>query len=291
MTTFKKIISFGGMATVIMVANLMRTALDRIIVGKWVGLAQVAVYGLAAQFTEYVITVILQGMNVLTPRFASLEGKNDRIQIKKLFRTSLQISSFLAFGFYMGAILFGEDLIVLWVGTEFVEAKYVLWILMTGFVLDLAQNPGVSLMFALNKHQLYAWTVTAEALAKILISVMLVSRYGMIGAALGTAVPMVITRILVQPVYVARMLDMSVVEYGKPIVLQMSIAAVMVAAVSPFTLLDMRSHTLTGVIGWMTAVSALYCAASLGFMHKDQRRIVRESVFRILIRRKAESLL
>jgi O-antigen/teichoic acid export membrane protein len=264
-----------------MVSNQMRTALDRIIVGKWVGISQVGVYGLAAQLLEYIMTVIIQGMNVLTPRFANLAGTNNRDEIRKIFKTSIRISAFMAFGFCLGALIFGEKLIVLWVGTEFIEAKYILWILTIGFAFDLAQNPGISLMFALNKHYLYASMIVVEAIAKIAISLLLVSKYGMVGVALGTALPMLVTRTLVQPVYVSRLLGMNLLEYGKPIVVQMIIAALIVGTVYYFNMMEPRGHTIADLIGSMVVVSLIYGAASVSVMEKDQKKIVFDRVLNI----------
>jgi O-antigen/teichoic acid export membrane protein len=280
--TFRKIVYFGGVATVIMIANQMRTALDRIIVGKWVGLAEVGVYAIAAQITEYIMTVVIQGMNVLTPRFASLKAVQEREQIQKIFGTALHISAFLAFGFCMGALLFGEDLIELWVGKEFTDAKYILWILSIGFVFDLAQHPGIPLMFALNRHYLYAMTIVGEAVAKIVISLLLVSRYGMIGAALGTAVPMVITRIFIQPVYVSRLLGISVFEYGKPLLIQFSIACFLTGAFSSLPFMRTGSNTAGTLFGLMILVSFVYVMISLVFMDKTGKQSVRGLLFRKL---------
>lgn len=279
---FRKIIYFGSVATVIMIANQMRMALDRIIVGKWVGLSQVAVYGLAAQLMEYIMTLVIQAMNVLTPRFSNLEGTKDRAEIKKIFKSSMQISAFLAFGFCLGAILFGERLIVLWVGTEFAEAKYVLWILSIGFVFDLAQNPSISLMFALNKHHLYAWTIAAEAIAKIALSLFLVTRYGMIGAALGTAIPMVVARIFVQPVYISKMLDIDTREYEKPLLVQLTIAGLIIVSVSYLKMPDIAGQTVPALISSMTIVAFIYGAVSIAFMDKDQKKILFDRIFKFI---------
>ena len=44
-----------------------------------------------------------------------------------------------------------------------------------------SQNPAISLMYALNKHYYYAVYNTFEAIGNLLLSIILVERYGILG--------------------------------------------------------------------------------------------------------------
>ena len=140
-------------------------------------------------------------------------GENKKI--KTLFLKALSISSFLAFGAGMTAIIFGERFIFWWVGKEFTEAYSVLIILAGAGAFALTQNPAIGLLYALNKHKAYAIATIIEAICNVTLSLILVSKYGLIGVAIGTAIPMLISKILVMPIYASRAIEIPLSTYLK----------------------------------------------------------------------------
>jgi O-antigen/teichoic acid export membrane protein len=102
-------------------------------------------------------------------------------------------------------------------------------VLMAGYVVSLAQTPGLHYLRATNKHHFFAAAALVEGLANLALSIALVLRYGSIGVAIGTLVPMVIAKTLVQPVYTARLAGMPLSQYWKAIGAPMPLAAVLTA--------------------------------------------------------------
>lgn len=225
----RMLIIYGGVTTVIVIADLMRFNLDSFVIGKWVGIAEVGVYGIAALLIRYMLRLITAGMSVLTPRFAALDGAKENAKLQALFLRSLSVSALLSFGTGMLAIIFGGRFIKLWI-TEpgFFGTIPVLYILAVAYTFALAQNPGISLMFATNKHHFFAAATVVEAVANLTLSLVLVRKYGIIGVALGTAIPMAIVKVFVQPVYVAHIAGVSLWHYAKPLVIPAIVASLMV---------------------------------------------------------------
>ena len=211
--TLRMLLLYGGVMTVIVVADIMRHNLDSLVIAKWIGVSSVGIYGIAATIMRYSSRLVVTGMGVLTPRFAALEGENDQKQLQRLLVKALTISSFLSFGACLAAIVFGKQFILWWVGGDFSEAVPVLWILSPGVACALAQNPAIVFMYALNKHHFYAVATIVEAVANLTLSIILVRRYGIVGVALGTLVPMLIVKILVMPVYVSRVAGVNLRRY------------------------------------------------------------------------------
>jgi len=224
----RKLIAFGGVTTVIVVADIMRINLDRCVIGKMVGMSDVGVYGIAALIIRYMTQLIATGMGVLTPRFAALDGANEHAKLQGLFLRSLSVSALLAFGASMLAIIFGGRFITWWVGKEFAGAIPVLWIIATAYAFALSQNPAIGLMYALKKHHYYAIATVIEAVANVVLSILLAPKYGIIGVALGTMIPMLIVKILVMPVYVSRIAGIAIWQYVKRIIVPLIIGTVIV---------------------------------------------------------------
>jgi len=66
--------------------------------------------------------------------------------------------------------------------------------------------------------------------ANLTISIALVIRLGIIGAALGTAIPMMVTKLIIQPVLVSKAAGIPVGSYYKPLLFPLSIGAAMTMA-------------------------------------------------------------
>ncbi len=214
--TLKMLLVFGGITTIIMVADILRIQLDSLVIGKFVSLDAVGVYGVAALLIRYMTRIVTAGMGVLGPRFANLDGAGKKDEMRKLFLKSLSISSFLAFGAGMMAIIFGPRFITLWAGEEYAGAASVLIIIASAYAFALSQNPGIGLMYALNKHHYYAFFTVIEAVTNVVLSIILVFRYGIVGVALGTAISMLLVKVLVMPIYVSKIVGISIINYAKP---------------------------------------------------------------------------
>src|SRR4030042_3741117 len=141
---------FGSASTVMMIADQMRFNLDSFVIGKWVNVQAVAVFGVGVQLMHYFLQFISNGTQVVfTPRFAAMDGENKVNQLRELFLRSLSVSSFLSIGLGSLLILFGKYFIRLWVGDVFLGATPILVILTGCYSIALAQTPGISLVYAL----------------------------------------------------------------------------------------------------------------------------------------------
>ena len=78
---------------------------------------------------------------------------------------------------------------------------------------DLWQAPSPGVLFGTARHRLYSFYCIGEGAANLALSLLLVRRYGILGVAVGTLVPMTVVRLLVQPIDVCRVLGISPGRY------------------------------------------------------------------------------
>jgi hypothetical protein len=94
------------------------------------------------------------------------------------------------------------------------ESSYVVTVILCiGFILHLPQSPGVQLLTGLSKHGSYALLSAFEGLVNLALSLILLKYYGMYGVALGSAVEMIFFKLLVQPFYICRVVQLPVRTY------------------------------------------------------------------------------
>jgi O-antigen/teichoic acid export membrane protein len=152
-------------------------------------------------------------ISVLAPRFTALDARNDSSGLQLLFMRAMAAASEIAVAVCSVAGVVGGAFIVFWVGDGFEEAVPALWILLLGLSLALIQNPGISLLYALNRHRFYALINLVEGLVNLGLSIVLVSLLGLKGIALGITIPLLLNKVLVMPRYVGKMLGVSQRRY------------------------------------------------------------------------------
>jgi O-antigen/teichoic acid export membrane protein len=257
----RTLLSFGGAATVIRVADIMRFNLDSVVIGKWVGLSAVGVYGIAALIKRYVFRVVTTGMRVLGPRFAALDGAGKHESARLLLEKALAVAGFLSFGGGLMALAFGGHFIRLWVGTDFDEAAVILRILSACTAVAVAQSPAIVFLYSLNKHYWYAVVTLLEAIANVALSIALVFKYGAVGVALGTMIPMLIVKAFIMPVYVSRIAGLSVRAYVRPLLPSLAVAAALLALVHGLGIVTRPTLSIVSLSVYGLITGGLYAAA------------------------------
>ncbi|MFP4551855.1 MAG: flippase [Spirochaetales bacterium] len=231
LSVLKALLGYGGVATVIRVADLLRTQLDTVVVGRFVGVDATGEYGLAALLVRYMTMFVTATMGVLTPRFSALDGRSDSVGLRELFFAGTKVSAFLSVGIAVGVIVLGPRFIGLWVGEGYRDAGEVLVVLSVAFVFALSQSPSISVLLALNKHRGYALISILEALVNVGLSIMLARTYGIVGVALGTMIPVLVVKLLVMPFYVCRVASVRLREYLRLFISPFAIGVTVVALV------------------------------------------------------------
>ncbi len=211
--TVRTLMTFGGATMVITIADTVRFNLDSVVIGRYLDMEAVGVYGIAAVLIRYLLRGVVAGMVVMAPRFSRLVGESDHAALRDLLLRSMWISAVVSSLACLGLIVFGRALITAWVGSGFSGAVPVLILLATSFAFAMSQAPTVPALYALYKHRFYAFITVAEAVLNLGLSLVLVHDYGIVGVALGTCIPMLIVKVIVQPVYLTRCLPISLGAY------------------------------------------------------------------------------
>ncbi|MCP4701695.1 MAG: oligosaccharide flippase family protein [Gammaproteobacteria bacterium] len=224
------LLTFGGGTTVLIVATHMRFNFDSFIIGTWLDMAAVGVYGVAVLLMRFFRQFVVSGtIPVFNPRFSRLDGENKRDELRQLFLKSLTIGAFLSFSISTAMLLFGKQFVGLWAGPNFLDAVPVLYILIVAYSMDLGQSSGVALMYALKKHHFFAFISLIEGAANIGLSIWLAQIYGILGVAIGTAIPMLLITVFIQPIYVSRIIEVSLWRYWLRIIPPLALAITLVA--------------------------------------------------------------
>jgi hypothetical protein len=115
-------------------------------------------------------------------------------------------------------------------------------------------------VYASARHKLFAYMNSAEAIANLGLSVVLVQVYGMVGVSLGTALPLLVSNIVLGA-YVCRVLGIELQAYGADLG-----RVALVAAISQLPLFAYVQLYHISSLAAMLAIALLYyplCGAIL----------------------------
>lgn len=227
--TARTLLGFGAATFVVIIAEVIRSRLDVMLVTRFGGLEQAGLYAVAIAVFSCVLTAIGAVFGVMWPRLNKLHGTGNLIEFQRFFRRASHITA--ASASLLSGLVIGLAplLFRLWVGHGYEESATVLRILIAGYLLDFATNPGIGSLYATARHRYFAAQATVEGIASFALAVILGINFGMKGVALGIVIPITLIKLTVQPWYVARNLSIRFVEYWFRVIAMSSLATIVLA--------------------------------------------------------------
>ena len=211
--TARKLRKFALPVLVGQIADRLRLQSDALIVSITIGLTAVAHYNVATTLVMYYTDGVMALVGVITPIIAMQYSAGDSAGMLRSFfagtRASIVMGAFAGFGI----IAIGNAFIRRWMGNVFLDAYPVLILLTIAMFFDLWQSTSVSSLYATMNQKAYARINLLEAGINVILSLLLVRRFGMLGVAMGTLIPGICVRAILQPWIVQKKLGISMKSY------------------------------------------------------------------------------
>ncbi|WP_448553778.1 oligosaccharide flippase family protein [Thalassotalea montiporae] len=203
-TALKEVAVFSGFVALAVIVNQINWRVDNLIIGYMQGSEAVAIFSVGIQLILCFIAFASTISNVFAPKIISMvTAKATMTQLTdeliKVGRMQLIVLAFVL-GIF---ILFGQQFIQLFVGSEFQLAYWVALLPMIPFTLVLTLSASNALLHGMNKHKTKSLILLATACLNVMFSVFLVNIYGLVGAAIGTAATLLIGEVLLISRYLA----------------------------------------------------------------------------------------
>ncbi|MBN2070327.1 MAG: polysaccharide biosynthesis C-terminal domain-containing protein [Candidatus Krumholzibacteriota bacterium] len=211
----KKLLGFGTFSFIVMVSKRIRFHTDNFVISAFLGLGAVTHYNIGSRVAIYYQSIVQTGIALMFPVFSKLEGQNDFESIREKYILMIKLTSI--FSVFSGGflVIFGKAFISRWMGIDFIDAYAILVILVIGMLFDSVQSVSATVLLAVSKHKQYSIIVSSEAIANLVLSLILVRKYGIIGVAWGTTIPLLITSLFITPVYTCRVIKVPLLNLLK----------------------------------------------------------------------------
>lgn len=211
--TFYTIRSYSLWAFVTMIAGRISFSTAAIVIGAVLTPEHITYFAIASRLTEYCKNAVRAATAVLTPAVSTLEATQDFDAIRHIFIAGSRYVVWFILPIQLGLICLGYCFLSLWMDRRIAEASYVpLLVLSLPLTLTLSQSITGRIFYGMGRLRWFAWMTISEALANLLISLVLVRYLGIVGVAIGTAIPNVAFN-LALIFYACRVLDVPIGAY------------------------------------------------------------------------------
>lgn len=182
---------------------------DKFLLGRMNGTEAVAVYGIGAQINTMYLQMSTAISTVFLPKVNRLAAQSEDNRTLSELMTRVGVFQAAVLGLVLSDfVLFGREFLLLWAGRNYGKAYPVALLLMIPVTIPLMQNLGIEIQRARGKHRIRSLVYVCLAAGNILLSIAWIPRWGVIGAAAGTAVSLLLGNVLFMNWYYHRHLNL-----------------------------------------------------------------------------------
>ena len=208
----KELFSFSSALFVINVSSQIQTKSDEIVIGAFLPVSNVTPYSIARRLGEMTQMLTDQFVKVLLPLSSQLFAEDDQSRLRKLYIASTRITLITMLPLGFGAMILARPFLSAWVGPEYSNYSYLVWILTGAGMIQTSQWAAILILQGMAKHRWLAVTSMITGIANLSLSIFLVRRVGLVGVALGTLIPTTIESLLFILPYSMRSIGVSLRE-------------------------------------------------------------------------------
>jgi O-antigen/teichoic acid export membrane protein len=191
------------------ISGLIKFKLQPMVIAFFSGPVMVTHYVVGSRLADYFRDLLFQATNLTMPMLARYHVLEQNDQIREKLRFLTKVNTLLAvFGGGL-IIIFGRAFIDRWLGPEYPDAYPVLVVLVTAMAVEVMIDPARTTMTAMGKIRFVGVLEMVEALINVALTVVLVRYHGILGAALGMAVPLILLKVLLVPNVLCRQIHMA----------------------------------------------------------------------------------
>lgn len=194
---FPKLFFFGGWIMVTSVVSPILVYFERFLIGSLLTVAALAFYSAPYEMVTRLKIIPASLTMTLFPAFSTLEGDQNKQKLATVFARSVKYILLTLAPLVLAICLFAEDILRIWLGTEFAkESTNVLQLLSIGVLINALAHTPLSLLQGVGRPDLPAKFHLLEMPIYIAMAWILVIKLGIVGAAIAWAIRVALDTLL-----------------------------------------------------------------------------------------------
>jgi len=209
--SFKQMAHYSGTTMMVMIGARLRFRTDEMVLAKMLSATAVTFFTVGARLVDYSQELVATLAQIFVPMSSQSEAVGNLDRVRKIYVAGNRACAFLMFPMAAALLILGKSIIEVWMGRKYVAVSYpVTLVLIIPVTLLFMQAASGRILMGMGRHKSLAMVVLMEGIANLILSVVLVRPFGIIGDALGTAIPMCLTTLVFLPRHLRKQLGVPV---------------------------------------------------------------------------------
>lgn len=277
---FKEIFNYSFYIFINIIVDKINWCTDQFVLGIFAGTTAVSIYAIASKINDMFIRLSTAISGVLFPKIAKMvAGNSNDEEISNEFIKTGRLQYLIIFLITSGFTLFGKEFFIAWVGKEFIDSYYVALLLIIPLSIPLVQNLGITILQAKNIHKFRSLLYLFVALGNIVISIILAKKWGAIGAAVGTAISLIVGNIFIINIYYYKKAKLDIPRFWKEI-LKMTVPFTIPISIILLLMHFVELHGYINLIIFGFIYTIIYIIISYFMVMNDYEKELVNKVFR-----------
>lgn len=231
--SFRQMAHYSATTMMVIVAAQLRFRTDELVVGSMISATAVTFFTIGVRPVDYAQQLVTSLAQIFVPMSSQSEAVGNLDRVRKIYVAGNRACAFVIFPIAAVLLILGKSVIAVWMGSRYVAASYpVMAILTVPITVLFMQGASGRILMGMGKHRDFAIVVLMEGIANLILSIVLVRPYGIVGDAMGTAIPMLLTTLWFLPRHMRKQLGVPVgtflrQAYTLPILFTLPLVAVL----------------------------------------------------------------
>jgi O-antigen/teichoic acid export membrane protein len=232
----RRLLSFSAFSYLSNIATVSYAHADRMILGIFLGLSQITLYTVPTTLVNRLFGMTYRLSSVIYPAASKLAALGDKQGVRKIYLLTSRYMTAINSLLILMLVVYGQDLLHLWVGPQFVERGYpVLVLIALGMLVDSMTNLPSLINNAVAHPRITGLFAVARGLIGIAALVIGTQKNGIIGTALAHLTASILATSIFLLYVHGRSVPASLIELFRKAYLPVFIVVAFIAGIAWFT--------------------------------------------------------
>ena len=185
----REVSGFGVFMLLLDTAYKVNYSTDMLVIGAWIGAPAVALWAPAQRLSELMLRLSNQLSDALFPIVVDCDSGQRAERLRTVFMHGTRLSLATVLPVAGGLALLAHPLLTAWIGPSFTTTTAIVQILAFVVIVRVGAATSTVILKGAGMHRRLTFLVGLMAVGNLALSIALVRPLGLVGVALGTAVP------------------------------------------------------------------------------------------------------
>jgi len=247
----REMFSYASVTLGVGIGDKLKANIFPVIIGVFLDPFAVTLFSLPTRLLRFPLEGASTMTEVVNPASSYLDARKDYAALRRLLQLTAQGAFLLLVPMSAFLIIFGRDVLRLWVGAAYLSTYPLLVVLTLGMGAGATQSGLQAMLFGIGRHKgLIVYRLT-EAAAFLVLGAVALKLSGLMAFAVVVSLTLLITSLILVPRHVCQIINLSMRSYFWEGYLKPSLLAV------PFVVVLLGLHRIMFVRSWFDMAIAL----------------------------------